>query len=465
MKHEKDIDIKLREKLENYQVTPPPYIWNNVQGQLSAGRRRSRLVYLGWISAAAVILLAFMAGWYFNENNNAQRNAGINKEIIQPEETKSETINQHEEVTAIKESLDNNSNDKISAKEANQFVASRDYTNKIVNESKSTNSVVSTREISTLSKLKSANARVTKVQPPNLELAKNTKSVSIKTLSSQDEFLIAENIKKMKASTKPENNWKMGMYVAPGYSSYTANHSDSYSQNMTYSDNNGNANVSGGFSVQYKTSKRWIVESGVYYAQSGQESDNSVNLLALNKESDNMFAPNEVPYFNNTIRVENNTLAMNSTAGVIAFSSTPRGAELSGEFDASKTTDANIMVPDGQFSQVFEFMEIPLYLRYRVIDSKLGIELITGLNAGIVVGNNAYINNQYGLQNIGETQDISTLNLSGTLGMGVNYALGKHFSVAIEPRFNYYLNSINTNSSVDFRPYRIGFYTGVSYEF
>jgi len=156
---------------------------------------------------------------------------------------------------------------------------------------------------------------------------------------------------------------------------------------------------------------------------------------------------------------------MNSTAGVIAFNATPKGAELSGDFDAAKSTAANLMVPDGQFSQVFEFMEIPLFVRYRVVDSKVGVELITGLNAGIVVGNKAYIENQYGLQNIGETQDISTVNISGTLGMGVNYALGKHFAVAVEPRFNYYLNSINNNESVEFRPYRIGFYTGVTYEF
>jgi len=165
------------------------------------------------------------------------------------------------------------------------------------------------------------------------------------------------------------------------------------------------------------------------------------------------------------VRVENNNMAMNSTAGVIQFSETPKGAELSGDFEASKTGITNLMVPNGEFSQVFEFMEIPLYVRYRLVDSKFGIELLTGLNAGIVVGNNAYIENQYGLQNIGETMDISTFNISGTVGMGVNYTLGKHFSVAVEPRFNYYLNSINNNESVEFRPYRIGFYTGVTYEF
>jgi hypothetical protein len=234
---------------------------------------------------------------------------------------------------------------------------------------------------------------------------------------------------------------------------------------MTYSDSEGNSNVSSGVSVQYKASKRWIVESGVYYAQNGQESENSIHLFANN--NDNMYAMelSDKSYFSNAVRVENNNLAMNSTAGVIAFSGTPKGAELSADFEASKPDVSNLMVPNGQFSQVFQFMEIPLYVRYRIVDSKFGVELITGLNAGIVVGNDAYIDNQYGKQNIGETQDISPVNLSGTVGVGLNYALGKHFAVAIEPRFNYYLNSINTNSSVEFRPYRLGFYTGVSYEF
>ena len=88
-----------------------------------------------------------------------------------------------------------------------------------------------------------------------------------------------------------------------------------------------------------------------------------------------------------------------------------------------------------------------------------------GINAGLVVGNNAYIDNSYGLQNIGETEDISTLNLAGTIGVGLNYTLGKHISMAVEPRLNYYFNSINDNPEVVFIPYRIGVFTGLYYEF
>jgi len=468
MKDERNIDRIIREKLEGFSATPPPHIWDNVQSQLAVQRKRTRRMYIGWISTAAVIVLAFLAGWYFNGNSKIEENTIVTNEIVKSEKTTTEKEFQSKEI-ASQNNIEQRSfkeSKEIRTSEATTLIAVSPVSLKAVsNKTELSDNKAGSRISVNISRIESADAKVAQNQQPNTELVAITGSNNVKMLTEYEELLVAENIKNINANSKQENNWKMGMFVAPGYSSYTASHSESYAQNMTYSGNNGNANVSGGFSVQYKTSKRWIFESGVYYAQNGQESNNTVNLLAANREADKMFAPGENIYFINTVQVENNNLAMNSTAGVIAFDATPKGAELSGDFEASKDGVASLMVPDGQFSQVFEFMEIPMYVRYRLVDSKFGVELITGLNAGIVVGNNAYIENQYGLQNIGETQDISTVNLSGALGVGINYALGKHFSVAVEPRFNYYLNSINTNPAVDFRPYRIGFYTGVTYGF
>ncbi|HYQ59260.1 MAG TPA: outer membrane beta-barrel protein, partial [Draconibacterium sp.] len=166
------------------------------------------------------------------------------------------------------------------------------------------------------------------------------------------------------------------------------------------------------------------------------------------------------------VRTGSNGIAMNSTAGVINMKTPPSGANITASLE-SATGDAvaNVLYAEGEFSQVFEFVEVPLYLRYSLLDKKFGIEVLGGVNAGFVIGNNAYLDNDYGVQNIGSTADISTLNFSGTLGVGVNYELGKHFSFALEPRLNYYLNSINSNPDVDYRPYRIGVYTGVYYEF
>jgi hypothetical protein len=466
MKDEKNIDNIIRGKLENFSAPPPAHVWSNVQERMAAQRRKNRMIYIGWISVAAVVVLAFLAGWYFNDNLKDHNSISVRSETIQSGKSNNNTAIQSPETSVQNPLVTEKEKKESSYSETTQLAEVLPVASKAAFSNQTGKNINSTpRENFRIAKLESANVRVAQNQLPNTELALKTKTVSVNNLTEHDKLLIAENIKNVNATTKPNNNWKMGMYVAPGYSSYTASHSESYAKNMTYSGSDGNANVSTGFSVQYKTSKRWIVESGVYYAQNGQQSENSVNLLTKNIEADNTFAPGEINYFSNTVRVENNNLAMNSTAGVIQFNGTPRGAELSGDFEASKTGVANLMVPNGEFSQVFEFMEIPFYVRYRLVDSKLGVELITGLSAGIVVGNNAYIENQYGVQNIGETMDISPFNISGTLGMGVNYELGKHFGLALEPRFNYYLNSINTNSAVDFRPYRIGFYTGISYQF
>jgi hypothetical protein len=175
--------------------------------------------------------------------------------------------------------------------------------------------------------------------------------------------------------------------------------------------------------------------------------------------------PSGDAYFANTVKMNNGALEMNSTAGVIAIDETPKGAEIASELDISTDLPSNSLISTGEFSQVFEFVEVPLLVRYRVVDQKIGVEIIGGINAGIVVGNNAYIDNEFGLQNVGKTEDISPVNISGTLGLGMNYSLSKHFSLALEPRINYYLSSINSNPNVDFRPYRIGFYTGIYYEF
>jgi hypothetical protein len=466
MKNKNNIDEIFRGKLEGFSVSPPPHVWENVKGQLAAKRRKARQMYVAWISTAALVVLAFLAGWHFNRNDASSNGMQVAKEIAQPEKKylgndiePAEIAAQISKEQSTKESMNTNHSNSTKLATQSNGIAQAGSANI------GTDMIYASREIVDLLEMKRAEARIVQSGMPTPDLAVRKNTVPENYLSETEQLLIAANIKNMKASEKPDNNWKMGMFVAPGYSSYTADHTESYSKNMTYTGNDGNSNVGGGISVQYKTSKRWIVESGVYYAQNGQESNHSSQMFAHNMDALSSPSHGGSSYFSNTVRVENSNLAMNSMAGVVQLNGTPKGAEIRGDFEAMKSDVGNLLVPNGSFSQVFQFMEIPLLIRYRLVDAQLGVELISGFNAGIVVGNNAYIDNQYGLQNIGQTQDISPINISGTVGVGVNYALSKHFAVAIEPRFNYYLNSINTSPSVDFRPYRLGFYTGISYEF
>jgi hypothetical protein len=91
--------------------------------------------------------------------------------------------------------------------------------------------------------------------------------------------------------------------------------------------------------------------------------------------------------------------------------------------------------------------------------------MLGGFSSNILVGNDTYLNRSAGKTYVGETRDMEPLNYSGTMGIGLKYGLTKHISLNVEPRVKYYLNSLSNNSSVTYKPYSIGFFTGISYQF
>jgi hypothetical protein len=43
--------------------------------------------------------------------------------------------------------------------------------------------------------------------------------------------------------------------------------------------------------------------------------------------------------------------------------------------------------------------------------------------------------------------------------------MGRKMSLFLEPRFRYFINSVNDDTLPSTRPYSLGFYTGLSYTF
>jgi hypothetical protein len=66
---------------------------------------------------------------------------------------------------------------------------------------------------------------------------------------------------------------------------------------------------------------------------------------------------------------------------------------------------------------------------------------------------------------VGEVRSVRSMNYSGNAGIGFLYELFTNFSLSVEPRFRYYLNSINTEDLPATRPYAFGVFTGVNYAF
>jgi hypothetical protein len=466
MKEEQNIDKIFREKLEGFTEEPPAFIWPGIMDQMKAARLKKRRVWYSWSAVAALLLLAFIAGWYLNENSTPPV-------IVQTEPVRQEEVPVREENEPVAQSPSGEETGEETQESVgieNLYANSETGKKEAIPATKRRQSV---RQEETVTYTRADLAFFRKLEPAEAvvlfseEIAHDepaTRADVAFVLTTMDQEIIAGNIRSDIKAPVPEDKWKLGMNISPGYSSYSARHSSAYASNMTYEATDGNSNMSGGISIRYKTAKRWNVESGIYYAQNGQKTGSSPQLFAGRSEATYDAAPVEKLYFNTAVAMSNNKIAMNSTAGVISIENMPKGAEIAANLESAAGFQ-NAFISQGEFSQVFDFVEVPLYIRYLLFGSKMNVEIIGGINAGIVVGNNAYLDNQYGLQHIGETSDISTLNLSGTMGVGLTYNLGRRISFALEPRMNYYLNSISRNDDVDFRPYRVGFYTGVYYAF
>lgn len=467
MKEDKNMDKAFREKLENFSAEPPAHLWDGIQGQLTAQRSKTRMVFYRWASVAALVVLAFLAGWYFSSDTTLQPAGEMAETEITP---MIEIAPQKEEDTSVrqKQQPDNKNQEQASQlADASRLatpgsISENDYKTTVDEFSETIESTVRGSSLVELKPLTNIEARI---QEKTEKLPVQIKQETGETfwLSDSERKLIAENASYSRENSVQGKGWKMGVNVAPAYSSFTSEHSENYALDMAYSASEGSGNVGAGFSVQYQTGKRWSVESGVHYAKNGQKSQNSYELFARNNSAGFGNFNSDLAYAS-AKSLSAGQMAMNSTAGVIALDKLPPGAEVVASPE-SETSFSNALLSRGEFSQVFDFIEIPLYLRYKIIDSKVDVDVLGGINAGLVVGNNAFLDNEFGMQNIGKTEDVSALNMSGTVGVGVDYALGKHFSLAVEPRLNYYLNSINRNPEVDFRPYRIGVYTGLYYDF
>ena len=115
--------------------------------------------------------------------------------------------------------------------------------------------------------------------------------------------------------------------------------------------------------------------------------------------------------------------------------------------------------------QQLEYLELPFNVRYTVVDRTLELQLIGGLSTNFLVNNSVTMDTPSGPEEIGYLSNIRNVNYSGNAGVGMIYHIHDRFSLRLEPRFRYFLNSVNDETLPSTRPYSLGFYTGLNYTF
>ena len=253
-----------------------------------------------------------------------------------------------------------------------------------------------------------------------------------------------------------KERWTISALVSPTYySTFLSGNNDLAGQLMA--DEKSRLSYSGGVAFSYKVSRRFSVQSGLYYSSFGQKLEGITSFGGFRQydytKGDHNF---EVLTSNGTVYTSNADVFL-----LDALSSNRITTRYTNDvFDPAK---ANLQYIDNSLRQNFSYLELPVVLRYKIVDKGIDFNIIGGFSSNVLVNNAVYTNG--GKYPIGKTEGLSAITFSSSLGMGMEYNISKNFSFNLEPTLRYYLNSFNEISGMKVHPYSFGVFSGLSYKF
>jgi hypothetical protein len=462
----KNIDQLFQKKLEDYEKTPPMFVWTNIQGMLNTHRKERRIFLLKTVGIAAAVLIAFLAGWQLSNSSDK---------------------NMYQNIVASQKQTDQNTHP-VTKKNipTNQIAV---YTDQ--NRSKSSTPVRKTNPIS--SKLSSL---ATFAASPSIFSNTDTllrKSGELELLSSEKEFLdeLHHNFKIVKkladwfADSKKDtvttqvsqlkdvnanaytpksyetpmtavpyiparNNsgrWSLKAEFAPVFNNQTPNSSSQYSN---YQKTNAENTFSGGMVAGYKVGKRLMIKSGIVYSKIRQTTRN-LDLISSN------------PIYN----VSTNISRASTPAGPVNLDKIENKQYADAYFGGLLNSGMNNSIPTAntELRQDIAFIEIPVMATYKLIDKKITIGLTGGISSNILVGNSAILSNNGTGISSGETANMRNTVYSSAVGVEIGYEITNRITLTVEPRAKYFINSLSTNKTVIFKPSQVSIATGLTYSF
>lgn len=437
---EANIDLLFRNGLKDFEVLPPPAICNNI---LAAVKVKSRPYILLKIAAAITVLVAlsfFTYRWSRQVSFEPSTpvisfdvpvsppvlyNPAANEEDLQKGK-----INNVENSSDVLKIIDNQA-------AIQQPIETSDSPYQIMNFKRSRSLTLASNEITD----------GLFVTSPS-QYGENTAKIKY-----QDLPYLPENI-----ITKPEKRWSIAAMASPTYYSSFNSGNDEIAKQLSAAEQP-LVSYSGGVAFSYKISKRFSIQSGLYYSSLGQRVDGISSFSGFQQyvytKGGSNFA---VLTTNGTVYTSNPDvyLSANGTNRVLT-------AYNNDEFDPKK---ASLQPVNNSLDQNFSYLELPVILRYKILDKTIGINLIGGLSYNLLVNNSVYTTTIDGTRySIGKTEGLNPLALSSSLGMGMEYNLSGKLSLNLEPTFRYYLNPFSVTTGSFIHPYSFGIFSGVSYKF
>jgi len=442
-----EIDKLFADQLKDYQVVPPSRVWDNIEAELDQkSKKRLFIILPQWMMAAGILLvigLGVTLYWLLPHQESVATEIAQQTEVLNSHSDKIQDTNAS---TIISQTIDN----KLLTNKPNIITVATLQTQTTNPISSPNRSLLVAGEVNASEEMQPLEPRsYTKPKSYNI----NTKYPKRKYLPFPPAHFDENQFLSQTPSKSSDDKWQVGAMVSPTYSYRTT------SKEVTVNTSGINS-LNGGLTVNMKKTKRLTFETGIVYAKVGQEATIS-NL-----------SPNDRPVSvskNYAIATQMEELAAENGMGVVQMRNSTSNdlAQLSSNTlnsaDYSFTTNNTSSTVAPELQMTLEYIEIPFSARYFLTSQKLfRLSLSTGLSANFLVGNTTTnnISNQ-----TGEVSGIESVSYSTRLGLGIDVPLSRNFIINLEPMFKYFITPVNNTTSVEYRPYSMGFNTGISYRF
>tara|TARA_R110002049_G_scaffold130157_10_gene288367 strand:+ start:2376 stop:3851 length:1476 start_codon:yes stop_codon:yes gene_type:complete len=488
----KNIDKLFQEKFQDFSQLPDEKVWERLETSLDEKRKDRKLIPIWWKlgGVAAVLAIAFFAVNPFEKttdiptvtdteyvvpkiNNVPKTEVEISKEDERIEKsegtlTDSDT-NKSKKDEVVKQPSKNGINSVIinTKQNATTGIASNINKEKSLNKTKSldernnsTKEEIAIAHITDVNKTDANNTNATVKKEskfldddsriPNKTTLNNTKEevlVSVDTVQKKSIYDEINEIKEAEEDAITANKsskWSVGASVAPVYFN-SLNSGSPIDENFISNTKTGNVNVSYGVSVAYNVGKKFSIRSGLHKVDYGYNTNDVVFKSVFNPETNSII--NSIDYASNSENVVVETKKKPSL-------SDPGNSEFS-----AKSTSR-----EGRMVQQFGYIEMPLEVNYALTDGKFGVNLIGGVSSLFLLDNSISLEADNLKTELGESNNINSLNFSTNVGVGLNYKFTPKVQLNIEPMFKYQLNTFS-NTSGDFQPFTMGVYSGLSFKF
>lgn len=419
MVENKNIDLLFQEKMKNLEVAPNPKVWKAIKGKLKNKKRR--ILPFWWFSSgiAAILILGFLLFPISSDDGNDPLKIKIQKEpLITTIPQKSIPIKNDSSKQPLTPIIKDKAIVLIKSDKKKEHVVTKII--KETNDKTIVKALVSKKPIDSLQKKK--------------------------PVIKKDFMAVLQKEDSLETSKKTKRQWSLSpVFALLSSNSFTS--ASPITSDLNSNPIKGENTFSYGAKVTYQLDKKWSLQSGVYFQKSNFLTKNVAVVTSST-------LPSNVETINFTSSSSSNDL--NSVTTSLLF------------LNASTTMSANDFVTvdnNTNLEQSFGYLEIPFEVKYLFLERKsLQTNIIVGFSSLFLTKNQISTKSQTSTTFLGEANNLNTVNFSGNFGIDIDYRISPNLLLNINPMFKGQLNTFSKNSN-GFKPYQIGIYTGLKYQF